>query len=78
MQRRLSAIGKFWHVRGVGKTQRVVMRQSAEAFGKNLVCLLAQFALPEAFLSVLTQNGEVCSVKASGCGPCMRFLHGPI
>ena len=30
---------------------------------------------PEAFLSVLTQNGEVCSVDASGYGPCMRSPH---
>ena len=30
---------------------------------------------PEAFLSVLTQSGEVCSVDASGYGPCMRSLH---
>ena len=30
---------------------------------------------PEAFLSVLTQIGEVCSVDASGYGPCMRCLY---
>ena len=27
------------------------------------------------FVSVLTQNGEVCSVGASGCCPCMRCSH---
>ena len=29
---------------------------------------------PEAFLSVLRQNGELSSVNASGYGPCMRCL----
>ena len=33
---------------------------------------------PEVFFSVLTQNGEVCSVDASGHGPCMRCPHSEI
>ena len=34
-----------------------------------------RLAPQEAFLPVLTQNGEVCSVDASGYAPRMRCLH---
>ena len=46
------------------------------AFGRILHHFCVDVDLdPEVFFSVLTQNGEVCSVDASGYGPCMRCPH---
>ena len=67
-----SGDARFFGAQYLARQWMHAMLQYTWLWANFLVVLVDLDKDPEVFLSVLTQNGEVCSVDASGCGPCMR------